>query len=87
MLIGSRTAEELTILLRKGYFANGKQRITMEEREGAPYPKIRLWDDWERRQSHLYASSLALVLELTRVDLSGWQWYASTEGSDPAAEP
>lgn len=78
MLVGSRTPEELVALLKRGYFVNGKQRITLEIREGAPFPEVRLWDDWEKRQSHIYASHLALVLEIARIDLSGWSWHSNT---------
>lgn len=82
MLIGSRTPEELAALLETGYFVNGKQRITMEIREGARFPKVRLWDDWEERRSHLYVSNLALVLEIARIDLSGWSWHSNKESTN-----
>lgn len=78
MLIGPRTPKELAALLSKGYFTNGKQRITLKIEEGAPYPEVRLWDDWEKRRSHIYASNLALVLEIARIDLSHWYWYSNT---------
>lgn len=76
-MVGSRTPEELVALLQKGYFVNGKQRITLEIREGAPFSEVRLWDDWEERQSHLSASDLSLVLEIARIDLSKWFWHSN----------
>ena len=77
MLIGSRTQEELDILLKKGYVTHGRQRITLEAAEGVPSPTVRLWDDWEERQSHLYASDLSQVLEIARLDLSHWSWHSN----------
>ena len=79
MLVGSRTPKELDTLLAKGYFTNGKQRITIKIQEGAPCPEVRLWDDWEERRSHLYASNLSQVLEIARIDLSGWSWHSNKE--------
>jgi hypothetical protein len=47
-------------------FTNDRQRITNEcaYQEGAPYPKYCFWDDWEERQCHLWATDLAVLLEL-----------------------
>lgn len=78
MLIGSRTPAELTKLLQRGYFTNGKQRITDESREGGQN-EIRLWDDWERCRSPIYATDIALLLEVARLDISSWFWHANTE--------
>lgn len=73
MLIGSRTPKELTKLLYRGYFTDGRRRITDESHEGGR-PQIRLWDDWERRQSHIYASDIATLLEVAFLDISTWHW-------------
>ncbi len=75
MLVGTHTPEELSQLLETGYFVKGKQRITNDTREGGPYPEIRFWDDWEQRRSHAWASNIATLLEVTRLDISSWSWH------------
>jgi hypothetical protein len=47
-------------------FTNDKQRITneYEYQEGAPSPKYCFWDDWEKRQCHLWATDLDALLEM-----------------------
>lgn len=75
LLVGLCTPEELDRLSWMGYFARGKQRITNESREGARFPEIRLWDDWEQRQSHIWASDIATLLEVARLDIFSWSWY------------
>jgi glycine oxidase len=74
-LVGICTPEELGNLLRTGYFVDGKQRITIEEREGARFTKVHLWDDWDTRRSHAWASDITILLEVTRIDISSWYWY------------
>lgn len=75
LLAGLRTPEELSRLSWIGYFVRGNQRITNESREGARFPEIRLWDDWEQRQSHMWASDITTLLEVARLDISSWFWY------------
>ncbi len=79
MLVGSCTLEELSDLSWAGYFVNGKQRITNESREGARFPEIRLWDDWEKRRSHAWASDIATLIEVTCIDISAWSWYSNRD--------
>ncbi len=79
MLVGLCTPEELSDLSWTGYFVNGKQRITNESREGGRFPEIRLWDDWEKRQSHAWASDIATLIEVTRIDISTWLWYSNKD--------
>lgn len=79
MLVGLRRPEELTRLCWIGYFVKGNQRITNESREGARFPEIRLWDDWEQRQSHIWASDIATLLEVARLDISSWFWYPNSD--------
>ncbi len=74
---------EVELPLGKGYFTLGERRITREhvvDSSVTEHIQYRVWTHWEEKTYHLTASSIAVLLQIERIDLSTWTWYAAEEG-------
>ena len=74
---------EVELPLGKGYFTLGEQRITRERLSdslGKEYEQYRFWTDWEKKTYQVTASSVSVLLQIERIDLSTWTWHAVEEG-------